>query len=320
MVKERFADWSRTEEPGYVPTGLPAPTRNPLTRLLDPTGAAAVRRRGRRQPRAPRAPASARWSASAVTTDRRARRGAPLDGHARPGTGRVVRAPRAPSATRPCGDPSVRHRPRSVRSLAVVHRLRARTAVVFHVVLAQNQMELDDLNAQIATEQRTYEQRRLDRGRAGVARSASSRRPSGSGWWSPREPAQYLQVPNAPMPKTDDGSTPTPSPTGRRRSRALARRSRDLSGSRRTRRTRAPPGARRRRVRAAPRAAALCRRRTTVVRARRPRPARPRTVGAAEARAGAPLPPIRLRLVAILVVDRARVRRHRRPPVRPPGA
>ena len=34
VVKERFADWSRTEEPGYVPTGLPRATRNPLTRLL----------------------------------------------------------------------------------------------------------------------------------------------------------------------------------------------------------------------------------------------------------------------------------------------
>jgi 16S rRNA (cytosine1402-N4)-methyltransferase len=34
VVKERFADWSRTEEPGYVPTGLPRQKRNPLTRLL----------------------------------------------------------------------------------------------------------------------------------------------------------------------------------------------------------------------------------------------------------------------------------------------
>ncbi len=34
MVKERFADWSRTEEPGYVPKGLPRAKRNPLTRLL----------------------------------------------------------------------------------------------------------------------------------------------------------------------------------------------------------------------------------------------------------------------------------------------
>ncbi len=34
MVKERFTDWSRTEEPGYVPSGLPRPTREPLTRAL----------------------------------------------------------------------------------------------------------------------------------------------------------------------------------------------------------------------------------------------------------------------------------------------
>ncbi|HEX9467624.1 MAG TPA: 16S rRNA (cytosine(1402)-N(4))-methyltransferase RsmH [Acidimicrobiia bacterium] len=34
IVKERFAAWSRTEEPGYVPKGLPRATRNPLTRLL----------------------------------------------------------------------------------------------------------------------------------------------------------------------------------------------------------------------------------------------------------------------------------------------
>jgi 16S rRNA (cytosine1402-N4)-methyltransferase len=34
MVKERFADWSRTEEPGHVPRGLPRATRNPLTKLL----------------------------------------------------------------------------------------------------------------------------------------------------------------------------------------------------------------------------------------------------------------------------------------------
>jgi 16S rRNA (cytosine1402-N4)-methyltransferase len=34
MVKEQFVDWSRTEEPGYVPTGLPRVSRNPITRLL----------------------------------------------------------------------------------------------------------------------------------------------------------------------------------------------------------------------------------------------------------------------------------------------
>jgi 16S rRNA (cytosine1402-N4)-methyltransferase len=34
VVKERFVDWSRSEEPGYVPTGLPRRSRNPITRLL----------------------------------------------------------------------------------------------------------------------------------------------------------------------------------------------------------------------------------------------------------------------------------------------
>lgn len=34
MVKERFIDWSRTEEPGDVPRGLPRRTRIPLVRLL----------------------------------------------------------------------------------------------------------------------------------------------------------------------------------------------------------------------------------------------------------------------------------------------
>src|SRR5438094_1123162 len=34
VVKQRFADWSRTTEPGYVPAGLPRRERIPLTRLL----------------------------------------------------------------------------------------------------------------------------------------------------------------------------------------------------------------------------------------------------------------------------------------------
>ena len=34
IVKDRFRAWSRTEEPGDVPKGLPRATRKPLTRLL----------------------------------------------------------------------------------------------------------------------------------------------------------------------------------------------------------------------------------------------------------------------------------------------
>jgi hypothetical protein len=80
------------------------------------------------------------------------------------------------------------------------------TAVVFHVVLAQNQMELDRLNGQIATEQRVYEHRRLTSSLlaspARVIQEAER-----LGLVLPPEPAQYLYVFNAPMPETDDGST-----------------------------------------------------------------------------------------------------------------
>jgi 16S rRNA (cytosine1402-N4)-methyltransferase len=34
VVKQRFTDWSRTEEPGNVPKGLPRRARTPLVRKL----------------------------------------------------------------------------------------------------------------------------------------------------------------------------------------------------------------------------------------------------------------------------------------------
>jgi hypothetical protein len=90
--------------------------------------------------------------------------------------------------------------------LAIVTVFALVTAVVFHVVLAQNQMELDRLNGQIAKEQRVYEQRRLT-----SSLLASPQRviqeAERLGLVLPLQPAQYLYVPGAPMPKTDDGST-----------------------------------------------------------------------------------------------------------------
>jgi hypothetical protein len=90
--------------------------------------------------------------------------------------------------------------------LAVVTVFALVSAVVFHVVLAQNQMELDRLNVQITKEQRIYEQRRL-----ATSVLASPQRviqeAERLGLVIPPEPAQYLYVPDAPMPKTDDGST-----------------------------------------------------------------------------------------------------------------
>ena len=80
------------------------------------------------------------------------------------------------------------------------------SAVVFHVVLAQYQLELDRLNGQIATEQRSYEQHRLT-----ASLLASPQRiiqeAERLGLVVPPEPAQYLYVDGAPMPKTEDGST-----------------------------------------------------------------------------------------------------------------
>jgi hypothetical protein len=90
--------------------------------------------------------------------------------------------------------------------LAIVTVFALVTAVVFHVVLAQNQMELDRLNVQIAKEQRVYEQRRLT---ASLLASPSRviQEAERLGLVLPPEPAQYLYVPDAPMPRTDDGST-----------------------------------------------------------------------------------------------------------------
>jgi cell division protein FtsL len=80
------------------------------------------------------------------------------------------------------------------------------TAVVFHVVLAQNQMELDRLNGQIATEQRTYEQRRLNVSEL-LAPQRVIQEAGRLGLVQPPDPAQTLYVPDAPLPKTDDGTT-----------------------------------------------------------------------------------------------------------------
>ena len=142
MVKERFADWSRTEEPGYVPHGpARARTRNPIARLAHPPRRCGRRRPRSRRTRAPRAPASARSSASRRDHEWRrpsggARRLARRSAHAAPLARRDVRArPRR-----------VARRARShvgrvaCASLALVTVFALVSAVVFHVILAQNQL------------------------------------------------------------------------------------------------------------------------------------------------------------------------------------
>jgi cell division protein FtsL len=111
---------------------------------------------------------------------------------------------RAPSKARAAARPFAIGRVGAL--LAIVTVIALVTAVVFHVVLAQNQMELDRLNGQIAKEQRVYEQRRLTSSLLAspprVIQEAER-----LGLTMPQEPAKYLSVPGAPMPKTDDGST-----------------------------------------------------------------------------------------------------------------
>ena len=124
------------------------------------------------------------------------------------------------SARRPAReDPAVRVKP----NLRVVPDARARTgrigtllalftvfalvsAVVFHVVLAQNQLQLDQLNTRIASEQRVYEQRRLI-----TSQLASPQRiiqeAERLGLVVPAEPPPYLYVDHAPMPSLGDNAT-----------------------------------------------------------------------------------------------------------------
>jgi cell division protein FtsL len=115
------------------------------------------------------------------------------------------RAPQpAPAATRVATER--RHLGRYATLLVCFTVFALVSAVVFHVVLAQHQLQLDRLNAQIANEQRTYEQRRLT-----ASLLASPQRiiqeAQRLGLVMPPDPASYLYVDKAPLPDNDDGST-----------------------------------------------------------------------------------------------------------------
>ena len=79
-----------------------------------------------------------------------------------------------------------------------------------------------------------------------AARVAAARDPGGGAprARAARRPREYLYVPTRHCRRPTTDRPPRPSPTGRRRSRALAPSSRDPRGTRRQARTRAPPGAR----------------------------------------------------------------------------
>jgi hypothetical protein len=82
------------------------------------------------------------------------------------------------------------------------------SAVVFHVVLAQGQLQLDGLDRKIDTARREYEERRLE-----VSTLASPRRiieqAEALGLVMPDSPPTYLVVPGAPAPAAPGGGTAT---------------------------------------------------------------------------------------------------------------
>ena len=128
------------------------------------------------------------------------------------GTGpRPHRATRARPALRvaPVGASSARaRRGRVGATLVLVTVFALVTVVLFHVMLAQGQLQLDRLNVQIARAQREYEQRRLE-----TSRLASPERilqeAQRLGLAVPTEPAQYLTVPGAPPLSAGDGTAST---------------------------------------------------------------------------------------------------------------
>jgi hypothetical protein len=75
-------------------------------------------------------------------------------------------------------------------------------AVVFHVILAQGQLQLEDMNGKIAEAQRTYEARRLE-----VAKMSAPERIIGEaerlGLVLPVDPPTYLTVDGAPTPASE---------------------------------------------------------------------------------------------------------------------
>ena len=81
-------------------------------------------------------------------------------------------------------------------------------AVVFHVFLAQRQMQLDQVNGQIEKAQRTYEEKHLQ---ASMLSSPQHiiEEAQRLGLATPAEPAQYLTVPDAPQPLANAGDTST---------------------------------------------------------------------------------------------------------------
>jgi hypothetical protein len=81
-------------------------------------------------------------------------------------------------------------------------------AVVFHVVLAQRQMQLDHMNVQIAHEQNAYEKNRLTESLLSSPEHIITEAQR-LGLVLPSAPATYLAVPGAPLASAQSGEPST---------------------------------------------------------------------------------------------------------------
>jgi cell division protein FtsL len=107
---------------------------------------------------------------------------------------RVARAPQAAARSHGHG--------RALAIAAVATIVALVFAVVFHVILAQSQLQLDGMSTQIAKAQHTYEARRLE-----LAKMSAPERIIGEaerlGLVLPHDPPTYLTVEGAPTPASE---------------------------------------------------------------------------------------------------------------------
>src|SRR5262245_33601576 len=126
---------------------------------------------------------------------------------------RGAAVPRPRANPRPHQRPALRLvTPRSSRRivafavLAIVFTLVS--AVVFHVILAQGQLQLDRLDRKVSVARREYEQRRLETATLGSPERIIQEAQR-IGLERPPAPPQYLEVPGAPPPPADSSATAT---------------------------------------------------------------------------------------------------------------
>ena len=219
MVKQRFADWSRTEEPGLRADGPAARDRATRSPACSPAGRCARRdaevdgQPACRERPAPRGRASRAVTTVAARRPRRVPALARVDARTQPAPRRDRRrvAPAAPRLR-----VATRGRVGSARVLALVDRLRARErGRVPRDARAEPAASSTGSTRRSPPSSATYEQRRLDRVAARLAAAHHPGGASGSGSCCRPSPRSTSTCPTRRCPRRPTERRP-PSPTGRR--------------------------------------------------------------------------------------------------------